>query len=323
MPALELKAYVELLPDCRLRYDCPLMSGESFEADRFFAAHQGKFARFVGFATEYVGFGDYLGRPPGLYVNPDGLQVVFEGETEVRRLNRYHFMVADASNARIMVPDFNPKTQRVGDLPEPIRFLPLDLVCLASDLIRTERRVKSVGVDDTTGAVSYKVLAAAQERQQFEESEKGKSKARTGFLGFKPDTPPPIEMVPRLSSDLCLIKKGPLSLLMEGETSVETIESVLEDPVDALTFWTKYGRGPKLDKKYRPQTLSEALALVAEGKVVFIDDHNGMLREGSRQLIDLYEVNEVARAFRSHIAGLSRSFWEQKAREQEKRATRA
>lgn len=123
--AAVIRAQMRLQPGCRLYYDCP-SRGESFEGDQFFNKYRGKYAEFVEYARELVGPLDHKGRMPGSYLHPGGIDVRFEGETEVHKdRNIHHFIVVDTSKATLL----NSVDQmRLGDLPSPVLFYPGDMV---------------------------------------------------------------------------------------------------------------------------------------------------------------------------------------------------
>ena len=178
-----MKADLEVPIGAKVRYDCPLRSNESFQADHFFAKHRGKIATIVDFATEYVGILDTQGRLPGTYYDPDGIVVQFDDEDEHHTLNILHFTLLSPAK---VVQDASLSTQRCGDLPESIRFYPGDGVCLQDDLLQVERSVQRVSVDQE-GGVTYHIAETEESRDSREqEDQRRKEEAKVKGQPFLP-----------------------------------------------------------------------------------------------------------------------------------------
>jgi hypothetical protein len=155
-----IQTLVVLKEGMRLFYDCPSISGESFEADNFFRKYQGKTGVIAGFPTTLVGPFDEEGRLPGTYLTPYGIHVRFDGEEKVNQdLNLDFFVLLDPT-ITVTNEEFE-RAQRSGDLPNPILFYPGDKVREQDDLLQVPRVVQEVGFDED-GEVLY-VLAKTSE----------------------------------------------------------------------------------------------------------------------------------------------------------------
>jgi len=309
MPTVQIKALVELTPGDRLFYDCPNMGGD-WKSDVFFKAYRHKIATFVGYLETFVGSEDYMGREPGRYLDPKGIRVMFDGETEVRSLNYYHFVLLPEGYSGEDL-DHWLKSQRLGPLPEEIAFAPLDLVCFVDDLLKTPRRVKEVCVDSETGATSYRLLSTKEEHEGYKRGigKKSKEDRPLSFTIF--ETPPANEFTRHACSELVLLDRGPLSLLRSG-ASADEIGSALEDRSDALAFWTYYARGESLPDSARPRSLAQAIEMVEQGNIVFINDHDGVLVDRGHRVIDLYRIKPKFEKYAEHVRELSLKHWRSK-----------
>lgn len=150
---LKIRALVEVKEGMRVYYDCPTMSQESFEANKFFGENRGKTGFVKGFSEEFVGPLDSKGRLPGVYINPGCIHVQFEGEETVHRnLNLNHFILLAVGQT--VGSEALPEYQKVRDLPEIIEFWPGDKVFRSDDLLQTTHLVKKVLIGDA-GEPSY------------------------------------------------------------------------------------------------------------------------------------------------------------------------
>ncbi len=171
-----MQAALEIEVCTRLYYDCPAMSPESLEANRFFKKYGGKEAAVVGFDTEYVGPLDPMGRLPGSYYT-GGLKVQFDGESEIHEgLNPRHFVVLGPAK---VVRGKNDSY--AGELPQPILFYPDDVVVETSDLLATPRLVSKVSIGKD-GSPLYHLAETADELRVREAAHK---ESKPSFFGVR------------------------------------------------------------------------------------------------------------------------------------------
>lgn len=144
---LKMSAYLRIEVGMKVYCNCPPMSMEDPESDRFFRNYGGRTGTVVGFSTEYVGPLDSKGRLPGVYYRPGGISVQFDGEEKVfPNLNINHFVLVN--QATTVDLDMPLTHQWAGDLPNPIEFYVGDIVHKVDDLLRQERTVTRVTVND-------------------------------------------------------------------------------------------------------------------------------------------------------------------------------
>ena len=150
---MQMSANLVIDVGMRVYYDCPGMSGDSFEADRFFRKYQGGEGTIVGFPSEFVLPLDVKGRLPGTYYTTGSINVQFDGEEKVHEgLNIKHFvLMSPANTTKLNVPLTH---QRADDLPNPIRFYPDDVVCINDDPEKNERVIMQVRITDD-GTLQY------------------------------------------------------------------------------------------------------------------------------------------------------------------------
>ncbi len=162
---LKIRALVSLAIGTRILYDCPLM-GDDYRSTEFFKQYRGKQGSIVGFQHQVVGLLDSRGRLPGVYVDPSGVDVRFDGETKIHRgLNTNHLVAIDASQTASSATASN--FERVGDLSQRIRFYPGDRVRKeGDDEVRLVENVR-FGMDE----LEY-VLSESAEMKQTREARK-------------------------------------------------------------------------------------------------------------------------------------------------------
>ena len=241
--AYRLQALVLLREGMRLFYDCPAMSGESFEADDFFRKYQGKTAIIASFPTTLVGPLDRKGRVPGLYLKNKSINVQFEGEEEVHYgLNLHHFVLLDPTTT--VTDEEYDAAQRVGDLPRSVEFYPGDRVRKSDDLLQTRRIVQEVKFNDK-GELLY-VLAETQE--DTEQRSAGKAAERAAEREKNDADPHRFPMMVGFSlhdfkrteictgSNLILLERGPIYFLY-NEPEKLSFTSAEEE----LSFWAHDG----------------------------------------------------------------------------------
>jgi len=301
---VKLRASIALTPGMRVRYDCPSMSQESWEADRFFKKYKDRHATVLGHSSLYVGFADALKREPGKYINPERARILFDGEGEKEMdVMLHHFFLISGGEAREANAD---DSMRIGNLPEAEHFADLDIVREKGDMLGIERRIVGISIDESTGIATYAVGLTAQELSQSRKEDSDVNPVGSIFRrAFSLDA-----VYKRMPYDeLFPVRKGALSLLREGGASAAAIEAALEDASHALSFWTTYGGGEYLPKHGRPETLEDAIERVGRNEAVLIDDHGGVFHEKGRKLIDLRKLNEFAAPHEAHVRELSLSHW--------------
>jgi len=232
---LRIDACLKVEVDMKVYYDCPHMSGESFKADAFFRKYKGAYGTIVGFSTEYVGPLDSKGRLPGTYYRPGGIDVQFDGEDEVHTgLNIDHFvLMSPTSTVDLDIPLTH---QLAGDLPNPIRFYPGDVVCKTDDLLRAQRIVERVSVNDD-GKLVYTLAETVDDRTAREkEDEERNQKAREDghmFAGLMPS----FARTEHCSGEqLELITAGNIHWLY-----VDSSKMQFGSPEDEVHFWARDG----------------------------------------------------------------------------------
>ena len=267
-----MQAFVHLREGMRLFYDCPSMSGESFEADNFFKKYQGKTAVIASFPTAPVGPLDRRGRVPGVYLKSKSVNVQFEGEDQIHYgLSLHHFVLLDTTTT---VSDAEYSAlQRVGDLPHPVLFYPGDTVRKSNDLLQVPRKVQEVKFNDA--GIPLYVLAETAESIEKRRADKAAEAIRRREEG----TSDPARLLTMLVSsydfprteiceetNLVLLERGAVYALY-NESERPSFDSTGEE----LAFWAQDGisntyYGSRHGRPYWEWPLETARTLVKEGK---------------------------------------------------------
>jgi hypothetical protein len=197
-------------------------------------------ATAVGFNVEYVGPLDHAGRLPGVYHKQDSILVRFDDGKEIS-VNPHHVLVI--SGGTLVEPPYEMASwrgttnQRIGDLPEPIKFYQGDTVCFTEEHPRVNRKVNTVGFHtlfDVEGLVRYGLAATADELLAAESRQRKEREERPNlyFAGdFSNHAHVPIAMVE--ASQLELVEAGNVRRVYEDG------EPVFASPGEALQFWSQ------------------------------------------------------------------------------------
>ncbi|MDQ1300029.1 MAG: hypothetical protein QG636_697 [Patescibacteria group bacterium] len=268
-----MQALVVLREGMRLFYDCPSMSGESFESDNFFRKYKGKTGIIAGFPITLVGPFDSKGRLPGSYLTPGYMHVRFEGEEEFHQsLNLHHFVLLDPTTT-VTDEEFD-EAQRSGDLPHPILFYPGDTVYKQDDLLQVRRVVQEVKFG--TAGIPLYVLSETSEATERRMADKAADHAeREARREASPDNLPLLsgfcshdrpETETCEGTNLVLLERGH-SYYLYHDPSKLSFASAEEE----LDFWSQDGLsktfyGPRRLFRTWEWSLAQARALLEEGK---------------------------------------------------------
>ncbi len=241
--AYRMQAYIQLKVGMRLFYDCPSMSMEDFESDRFFRKYHGRIATIVSFPSVLFGPLNNDGRLPGLYLEPESVNVQFDGE-EIVHNHKYlhHFVLFDTAST--MTWDEYAASQRAGDLPHPVLFYQGDKVHKKSDLLQETRLVSDVKFSDD-GEILY-ILAETPEAKAIRKAERAARIEEERAQDAKDPDPLHIPMAALMPSfpytetcrgeDLCLVTRGNVYYLYNEP---ENLSFSSND--DEMAFWSQDG----------------------------------------------------------------------------------
>ncbi len=308
---VQMEACIELQIGMRVRYNCPLMS-EDYQSQQFFQKYRGREATIVGFSTQAVSILDKHGRPPGIYYNDSNVDLRFDGEDEVhKRIKLMHLVLV--SSATTAEPKVAFSHQRAGDLPSPILFYPGDVVYKYDDLLRTEREVSHVEVDNE-GKPTYYLRETELERDiRLQEQARRQKEVEDNDRPFMfPNVSPPrLEGVS--GEGIGLLRPGNLHLLYTKSGDMQ-----FETPEEEVTFWsqdglsevTYRGRGIDLDAEC---TYEEARRLLEAGEgdlVVRSRGYGGTKVVGRRVDHKVLRLHDCFAPYRDRVRSLSLSLSE-------------
>jgi hypothetical protein len=309
-----IQALVKLSVGMRLLYDCPLMSGDSFEADNFFRKYRGQTAVIESFPSKPIGLLDRRGRVPGLYLRDKGINVQFEGEEQVHTgLNLIHFVLLDPTTT--LTDEEYEQTQRVGDLPNPLLFYTGDEVYKKGDLLQEPRTVGEVRFSDN-GETIY-VLTETTESKERREAERAAriekrkaeaaddmSRISASMLSIMPSFP---ANEPCRGDELELISRGNIYHLYNSPEQL-----AFASPQSELSFWGMDGISQRVyGKEYAPTSerpLKTARAMVKDGKGdLFLAVSRATSRMFGRdeQLYSVRRLHDCFAGHREHVRELS------------------
>ncbi len=122
---VSIRAFLELRVGMHVH--CIMTVHNDPESCGFVQRFSGECGTIMGFSTTTIGPLDVLGRMPGVYLNPNGIHVRFDGEKEIHKdLNVSMFHLISAAKPKSYEGPLSH--QRISDLPSPIPFYPGDIV---------------------------------------------------------------------------------------------------------------------------------------------------------------------------------------------------